>query len=36
MHSGWKPFYYVLKMWLAIAMVVLRQQTHISPRRTTP
>jgi glycosyltransferase involved in cell wall biosynthesis len=36
MHSGWKPFYYVLKMWLAIAMVVLRQQTHVSPRRTTP
>lgn len=36
MHSGWKPFYYVLKMWLAIAMVVLRQQTRLSPRRTTP
>jgi len=36
MHSGWKPFYYVLKMWLAIAMVVLRQQTHVSPRRTMP
>lgn len=36
MHSGWKPFYYVLKMWLAIAMVVLRQQTHLSARRTMP
>jgi hypothetical protein len=36
MHSGWKPFYYVLKMWLAIAMVVLRQQTHAAPRRTAP
>jgi glycosyltransferase involved in cell wall biosynthesis len=34
MHSGWKPFYYVLKMWLAIAMVVLREQTRVSPRRT--
>ena len=33
MHSGWKPFYYVLKMWLAISMVVLREQTHLSPRR---
>jgi glycosyltransferase involved in cell wall biosynthesis len=28
MHSGWKPIYYVLKMWLAIAMVLLRQRTH--------
>lgn len=28
MHSGWKPFYYVVKMWLAIAMVLLRQHTH--------
>ena len=36
MHSGWKPFYYVLKMWLAIAMVVLREQTRLSPRRTMP
>ena len=36
MHSGWKPFYYVLKMWLAIAMVVLREQTRLSPRRTAP
>jgi glycosyltransferase involved in cell wall biosynthesis len=34
MHSGWKPFYYVLKMWLAISMVVLREQTHVSARRT--
>lgn len=34
MHSGWKPFYYVGKMWLAIAMVLLRQSTHLSPRRT--
>jgi glycosyltransferase involved in cell wall biosynthesis len=35
MHSGWKPFYYVGKMWLAIAMVLLRQRTHASPRRLT-
>lgn len=34
MHSGWKPFYYVGKMWLAIAMVLLRQKTHLSARRT--
>ncbi len=34
MHSGWKPFYYVFKMWLAIGMVLLREQTHVSPRRT--
>lgn len=34
MHSGWKPFYYVLKMWLAIGMVLLREKTHLSPRRT--
>ena len=33
MHSGWKPFYYVAKMWLAIAMVILRQKTRIHPRR---
>ncbi len=33
MHSGWKPFYYIVKMWLAIAMVVLRQKTHLSARR---
>ncbi len=33
MHSGWKPFYYVSKMWLAIAMVFLRQKTHASARR---
>ena len=33
MHSGWKPFYYVAKMWLAIAMVILRQKTKIHPRR---
>ena len=33
MHGGWKPFYYVLKMWLAIAMVLLRQKTHASARR---
>ncbi|MER2599138.1 MAG: glycosyltransferase family 2 protein [Caldilineales bacterium] len=33
MHSGWKPFYYVLKMWLAISMVLLREKTHLSPRR---
>ncbi len=36
MHSGWKPFYYVLKMWLAISMVVLREQTHMSARRIGP
>lgn len=34
MHSGWKPFYYVLKMWLAIAMVLVRQKTHLSARRS--
>ncbi len=33
MHSGWKPIYYVGKMWLAIAMVLLRQKTHLSARR---
>ena len=33
MHGGWKPFYYVLKMWLAIAMVLLRQKTHGSALR---
>lgn len=33
MHSGWKPFYYIGKMWLSIAMVLLRQGTHLSPRR---
>ena len=26
MHSGWKPFYYVAKMSLSIAIVLLRQQ----------
>ena len=26
LHSGWKPVYYVAKMWLAIAIVLLRQQ----------
>lgn len=34
MHSGWKPFYYVLKMWLAISMVLLREKTHVSAKRT--
>jgi glycosyltransferase involved in cell wall biosynthesis len=34
MHSGWKPFYYIGKMWLSIAMVLLRQGTRVSPRRT--
>ncbi len=34
MHSGWKPFYYVFKMWLAISMVLLRTQTHLSARRS--
>ncbi len=33
MHSGWKPFYYVSKMWLAIAMVILRQKTHANAQR---
>jgi glycosyltransferase involved in cell wall biosynthesis len=33
MHSGWKPFYYIGKMWLAIFMVLLRQGTHMNPRR---
>ena len=33
MHGGWKPFYYVFKMWLAISMVLLRQTTHASARR---
>ncbi len=33
MHSGWKPFYYIGKMWLAISMVVLRQKTRLSARR---
>ena len=36
MHSGWKPIYYLLKMWLAIFMVLLRQKTHLSPRRLEP
>lgn len=35
MHSGWKPIYYVGKMWLAIAMVLLRQGTHLSARRVS-
>ena len=33
MHSGLKPIYYVGKMWLAIAMVLLRQKTHLSAQR---
>ena len=33
MHSGWKPFYYVAKMWLAIAMVLLRQKTRTHATR---
>ncbi|HRX03135.1 MAG: glycosyltransferase family 2 protein [Anaerolineae bacterium] len=33
MHSGWKPIYYVLKMWLAIGIVLLRQGTHASAHR---
>lgn len=36
MHGGWKPFYYVLKMWLAIAMVLLRQKTHAAAQRSQP
>lgn len=33
MHSGLKPFYYVGKMMLAIAMVLLRQKTHLQARK---
>jgi hypothetical protein len=33
MHSGLKPIYYVSKMFLAIAMVLLRQKTHMQLRR---
>ncbi len=33
MHSGWKPIYYVVKMFLAISIVLLRQKTHLSARR---
>lgn len=33
MHSGWKPFYYIGKMWLAIAMVLLREKTHFKQAR---
>ncbi len=33
MHSGWKPFYYIGKMWLAIAMVLLREKTHVKQAR---
>lgn len=33
MHSGWRPVYYVGKMWLAIAIVLLRQKTRLSARR---
>ena len=33
MYSGWKPIYYVLKMWLAIGIVLLRQGTHASARK---
>jgi glycosyltransferase involved in cell wall biosynthesis len=36
MHSGWKPIYYVGKMWLAILIVLLRQKTHLSARRVQP
>jgi glycosyltransferase involved in cell wall biosynthesis len=36
MHSGLKPIYYVGKMWLAIAMVLLRQKTRASARRREP
>lgn len=36
MHSGWRPFYYILKMWFAIGMVLLRQKTHLSARRVEP
>ncbi|OQA41901.1 MAG: Undecaprenyl-phosphate mannosyltransferase [Chloroflexi bacterium ADurb.Bin325] len=33
MHSGWRPFYYVGKMALAITMVLWRQLTHQGARR---
>jgi glycosyltransferase involved in cell wall biosynthesis len=33
MHSGWKPIYYIGKMWLAISMVLLRQGTRMQVRR---
>ncbi|MEA3335655.1 MAG: glycosyltransferase family 2 protein [Chloroflexota bacterium] len=33
MHSGLKPIYYVGKMWLAIAVIVLRQKTRMQPKR---
>jgi glycosyltransferase involved in cell wall biosynthesis len=33
LHSGWKPIYYIGKMWLAISMVLLRQGTHLSAKR---
>ena len=33
LHSGWKPLYYVGKMWLAISMVLLRQKTQLSAKR---
>ena len=36
LHSGWKPFYYVAKMWLAISIVLLRQKTRLSARRMLP
>ncbi len=36
MHSGWKPIYYVVKMWLAIAMVLLRQKTRLQARKAAP
>jgi glycosyltransferase involved in cell wall biosynthesis len=36
MHSGWRPIYYVLKMWFAISIVLLRQKTRLSARRLEP
>ena len=36
MHSGLRPIYYIFKMWLAIAIVLLRQKTHLSARRMEP
>lgn len=32
MHSGWKPFYYVIKMALAVAIVLLRYKTNLQAR----
>jgi len=33
MHASLRPIYYVIKMFLAIAIVLLRQRTHLNARR---